>query len=245
VIRLFRGPWSEPRVDWQLAELDELLAMSAQEAPFMLFDHRRLQLAARYLDDGAYERRLVRLDTRLWQDYELLTGAERGAFYRRRRDSGETEGSGLQWRASSGATVEEDDGRTFRVLAARETETFYLFTGVAGGDRTPPGRDPRATLRGDSVYALRFHLEHPDSLPVIGYLYQFGPPTGVVRQGLLLRSSWNTVHFEPVPGAVSFGVSLFFRAEGREAAARVSIRDTELRAWPAVGACGAAFASAE
>jgi len=240
VLRLFRGPWSEPRVDWQLADLDEILEVSAEEAPFLFFDHRRLHMAARYKDGDvleAYERSLVRLDSRLWQSYEPLTGRERGAFYRRSPDSSEVVGTGLHWRASPGPTVEEDDGHTLRVLAAPATETFYLFTGGARRDRTPSAGDTDSALDGESVYALRFHLDYPVSVPVVGYLYQFRTPKVVARQKLFPRRSWNTVHFEPAPGAETFGVSLFFPAEGLEASVPVTIRDTELRKWPAVGGC--------
>jgi len=240
VIRLFRGSWSEPRVDWQIADLDELLEMPAAEAPFLFFDHWRLQLSARYQDEGVageYERSLALLGTRLWQAYEPLIGREHGAFYRQRQESNGAAGTSLPWRTSSGPTVEEEDGRTFRVLATPATETFYLATGSGNQDRKPPAGDPRAALSGESVYALRFHLDHPDSLPVVGTLYQFGARKVMARQKLFPRRSWNTVHFEPAPGAVSFGVSLFFQAEGLETPAPVSIRDTELRAWPAVGNC--------
>jgi hypothetical protein len=144
----------------------------------------------------------------------------------------------MRWRASPGTTVEEDDGRSLRVLATPATETFHVFTGVSARDRTATAGDSRAALDGETVYALRFHLDHPDSLPVVGTLYQFGARKLLDRQRLYLRRSWNTVHFEPVPGATSFGLSLVFQAEGLEAPAPVSIRDTELRAWPAARACG-------
>jgi hypothetical protein len=241
VIRLFRGPWSEPSVEWRLAGLDEFLALSPDRAPFALFDHRRMQLAARYKEGEVaeeYQRALVALDTRLWEEYEPLTGRERGTFYRRSPDGGDAGVTALRWRTSAGPTVERDDGRIFEVRTTPPAETFYLFTERAGGTAPTAGADPRSALDASSRYALRFHLDHPASLPVEGYLYQFGARKVAARQTLHVRPEWNTVHFEPAPGAVAFGLSLFFATDGLESAQRVTLRHTELRAWPALEACG-------
>ena len=51
-----------------------------------------MQLAARYKEGEVaeeYQRALVALDTRLWEEYEPLTGRERGTFYRRSPDGGD------------------------------------------------------------------------------------------------------------------------------------------------------------
>lgn len=236
VARLFRNDRSDPRVEWHLAPIGKVSRLPAAEAPFMFFDHYRLLHSTRYKSGAAYTTylgNLVRLDTRLWYSYEPLTARSKASFYAR-SPGPKAPSQPVGWQRLPGRPLGE---RVARIPVQPGAAPFLLFTGTVGGPGSPPTGDRTARIRPGRIYALRFRLDYPKQMRVTGRLEQNAGARQWWRSGLTVLNSWNTVRFEPEPGARRFRVILRVEPGDLDGPGELSIAHSELRSWPKPAGC--------
>lgn len=230
VARLFRGEWSQPRVDWQLSSIQDVSDPDLAGSSYMFFDHLRLLKSVRYNHGDRYKAYiddLGRLDEKLWGAYTPLNGLASGTLYApASADSPVT--TQVNWNSGPGRSIEAS---TVIIPVDPGARSFRLFARFALHPRTPERRGGTSRSGEQRIHALRFQLDYSERISVRGWLYE-NIRGRQIRHKLLIIPSWNTIRFEPRPGARYFRLDLLFEPGALESQERLSIQHTELRSWP-------------